>query len=166
MRVWYKNSILVAILVTMGLAQGCASRGSNELSGGKFEPDAEDSQRADVVMAALSQVGTPYVYGATKPGAALDCSALTQYAHRAAGLAIPRASMAQRAAAAPVKKQRLEAGDLVFFRTGPGQYHVGVMVDAARFVHASTSGHRVLITHFDTPYWKARYIGAGTYVKP
>lgn len=122
------------------------------------------ASRARVVMAALSQVGTPYVYGGTAPGRALDCSGLTQYAHRAAGVTIPRVSTAQRAAAKPVSGGRVQPGDLVFFKTGLRQYHVGVVVDGDRFVHASTSKKRVRVSRLSSDYWRRHYIGAGSYL--
>lgn len=146
--------LLSVVLMGSALAlQGCASGG-----GGAFH-----AQRGEVVMAALSQVGTPYAYGADAPGKALDCSALARHAHRAAGLEIPRVSTAQKAAATPVSPARVREGDLVFFRTGPGQHHVGLMVDETRFVHASTSQKEVLVSSLDQPYWRSRLIGAGTY---
>lgn len=50
------------------------------------------------VQFALAQVGKPYVWGATGPGA-YDCSGLTSAAWRAAGVSIPRVSHSQIAAA-------------------------------------------------------------------
>jgi cell wall-associated NlpC family hydrolase len=38
------------------------------------------------------------------------------------------------------------------------------MVDAERFVHASTSRRQVRLDRLATPYWQARYLGAGTYL--
>jgi cell wall-associated NlpC family hydrolase len=111
----------------------------------------------------LSQVGTPYVYGGSTPGEALDCSGLTRFAHQAAGVDIPRVSTAQKAAARPLRG-RPAPGDLVFFKTGPSQYHVGLMVDRERFVHASTSKRRVRLARLDTDYWQTRFLGAGTYL--
>ena len=153
------------ILAAMVLLHGCAGSGAKSYqSGGEsFDLSGLDEQRADVVMAALSQVGTPYVYGGSEPGRALDCSGLTQYAHSAAGLSIPRVSTAQQAAAKPVRRQPIP-GDLVFFKTGPSQYHVGLMVDNERFVHASTSKQRVRLSRLRTDYWRQRYLGAGTYL--
>lgn len=146
-------SLGLCLGLTSLLLQGCATRGN-----------APEARRGEVVMAALSQVGTRYGYGADAPGRALDCSALTRYAHRAAGLEIPRMSIAQKAAATPVNPSRVRPGDLVFFRTGPGQHHVGLMVDGTRFVHASTSQKEVLVSSIDQPYWRSRMIGAGTYL--
>lgn len=122
------------------------------------------AQRADIVMAALAQVGEPYRYGEGRPGVGFDCSGLTQYAHAAAGLSIPRVSTAQRATATPVPPRALRPGDLVFFRTAPGQHHVGIMVDDERFVHASTSRREVRLAHLNQSYWQRHFLGAGTFV--
>jgi cell wall-associated NlpC family hydrolase len=142
------------------LAQGCA--------GTTPRSDSVDTglqgQRAEVVLAALSQMGTPYVYGGTTPGQGLDCSGLVQHAHSVAGLNIPRRSTAQQAAARPVRGASPKPGDLVFFKTGPSQYHVGIMVDRDRFVHASTSKRRVRLANLGQDYWQQRFIGAGTYL--
>ncbi len=124
-----------------------------------------DGKRAAVVSAALSQLGTPYRYGGNEPGRALDCSGLTYYAHGVAGLRIPRMSLDQRRGAKPVNPKALRPGDMVFFKTGPGSHHVGLMVDGDRFVHASVSQHKVGYARLGAPYWKARYLGAGTYLE-
>jgi cell wall-associated NlpC family hydrolase len=153
-------------LVVVAFLQGCAGGAgprTYSVEGEQFDLSGLDDERASVVIAALSQVGTPYVYGGTKPGQALDCSGLTQYAHSAAGVRIPRVSTAQQAAAKPVRR-RPNPGDLVFFKTGPSQYHVGLMVDRDRFVHASTSKQRVRLASLSKDYWQQRYLGAGTYL--
>ena len=103
------------LLYTLILAMtcyGCASSTSRtyRVAGEQFDLSKLGKQRANVVMAALSQVGTPYVYSGATPGQALDCSALTQYAYSAAGISIPRVSTAQKASARPVEQQP-EPGD-------------------------------------------------------
>jgi cell wall-associated NlpC family hydrolase len=139
------------------LVQGCSSTGSkNEITG--------DTTRQHVVMAALSQIGTRYQYGAGYPGNALDCSALTQHAYRAAGLVIPRISTDQRKAATPVPPTKVKPGDLVFFVIRPGLHHVGLMVDDKRFVHASTSERQVRVSSLESDYWQRRLVGAGSYL--
>lgn len=155
----------ILFLTLAALLPGCAGSGSRAFSaaGEQFDLSGLGKQRANVVMAALSQVGTPYAYGGSRPGQSLDCSGLTQYAHRAAGLSIPRVSTAQKAAARPVAR-RPQPGDLVFFETAPSQYHVGVMVDRDRFVHASTSTKRVRLASLGNRYWQEHYRGAGTYL--
>lgn len=153
------------VLALAGMLSGCGSTPSRTVSadGELFDLAGLDEQRANVVMAALSQVGTPYVYGGSDPAEGLDCSGLTQFAHAAAGVSIPRVSTAQRAAARPIRRSPAP-GDLVFFKTGPSQYHVGVMVDGERFVHASTSKRRVRLSSLSKDYWRQRYLGAGTYL--
>lgn len=140
------TGLLPAVLLV-----GCASTG---LSG----------KRAEVVEAAISQVGTPYVYGGSSPGRGLDCSGLAQYAYSAAGVRIPRESLAQRRLARRTDSKNPQPGDIVFFRIGPGVYHVGLMVDRDRFVHASSSDRRVRVANLRSPYWQAHYLGAGTYL--
>ncbi len=138
----------------LALLTGCASQVSDSgLSG----------RRADVVLAGLSQIGTPYVYGGKSPATGFDCSGLTYYAHQAAGLSIPRVAIDQQRASHPVRDQP-KPGDMVFFKTGAEVYHVGLMVDKNRFVHASISRNQVRIDRLDTPYWQAHYLGAGTYL--
>jgi cell wall-associated NlpC family hydrolase len=145
---------LLLMLLALTVA-GCARSGRGGLNG----------KRAEVVSAALSQVGTPYHFGGSQPGKALDCSGLTLYAHHVAGIPIPRHSADQLRAAHPVKAKSLRPGDLVFFGSKGGVDHVGLMVDAERFVHASMSKRRVILSRLDTPYWRAHFAGAGTYLR-
>jgi len=90
---------------------------------------------------------------------------LTYYAHQAVGVQIPRMSVEQRLGAKRVNSGSPRPGDMVFFQTSPGVHHVGLMVDAERFVHASTSKRQVDLARLHTPYWRARYLGAGTYLE-
>jgi cell wall-associated NlpC family hydrolase len=154
------NSLAPLALGVVGLGlllQGCASNGGTEET-------ALDGPRDKVVTAALSEIGTRYKYGATSPGKALDCSALTQHAYGAAGVRIPRVSTDQRRAATPVHPAKARPGDLVFFRIRRGLHHVGLMVDEKRFVHASTSRKQVRLSSINSDYWQRRLIGAGTYL--
>ncbi len=142
-------------LAGIGLVlQGCSTTGGYDLSG----------PRGEVVHAALAQVGTPYRYGGNSPREGLDCSGLTAYAHRAAGLKIPRRAIEQQRAAKPVGPKP-GPGDLVFFRPPSGGEHVGLMVDWDKFVHASTSRRRVQLARLDEPYWRRHYVGAGSYLQ-
>jgi cell wall-associated NlpC family hydrolase len=155
----------LAALLVLALSSGCSSPPERtvQVGGDAFDLSGLAPERADVVEAALAQIGTPYVYGGSTPHRALDCSGLTQVAHRAAGKTIPRISLEQKAAARPLRGAP-KPGDLVFFKTGPSQYHVGLMVDSQRFVHASTSKRRVRLARLSNPYWRQRFLGAGTYL--
>src|SRR3712207_9414862 len=75
---------------------------------------AVSSAAQTAVNTALAQVGDRYVYGATGPNS-FDCSGLTGFAYKAAGISIPRTSKAQSGFGTPVSKANLQPGDLVFF---------------------------------------------------
>jgi len=99
---------------------------------------ARGSQAA---LAAMAQVGSPYVWGAASPHRGFDCSGLTQWAWRQAGVPIPRVSWAQLALH---RVRHLRPGDLLGFYGGE---HVGLYVGHGRFVHAPNPRSRVRLDH-------------------
>jgi len=110
------------------------------------------------VSAALSKVGSPYSSGATGPSS-FDCSGLTSWAMRQAGIAIPRTSFAQFGTGSSVGKGAIQSGDLVFFDTaGPGASDVGIATGPTTVVSATTHG---VMNHaiFDS-YWGSHFVGA------
>ncbi|SDE54670.1 Cell wall-associated hydrolase, NlpC family [Auraticoccus monumenti] len=92
---------------------------------------------ADAVAFAKAQIGKPYGYGSTGPGA-YDCSGLTGAAWRNAGVSLPRTSQAQFGAGQAVSVSDLQPGDLVFYYGGIS--HVGMYVGGGQIVHASRPG--------------------------
>jgi len=70
---------------------------------------------AAAVAAAAAQLGVPYVWGGETPGQGFDCSGLTQWSWRQAGVAIPRVAVDQAAAVPHVPLNALEPGDLLFY---------------------------------------------------
>lgn len=96
---------------------------------------------------ALAQIGKPYTWGGTGPDG-WDCSGLVMMAYRAAGITIPRGSIAQSAVGLPVyDTNQLRPGDLLFVPgsdgtvTAPG--HVGMYLGQGILVEAPRSGLRV-----------------------
>jgi cell wall-associated NlpC family hydrolase len=83
---------------------------------------------AVAVRWALSQIGTPYVWGGETPGVGFDCSGLVQAAYRVAGVALPRVAQEQFDATPKLGPgQPLAPGDLVFFGGSPTTIdHVGI----------------------------------------
>ncbi|MER7544770.1 NlpC/P60 family protein [Spirillospora sp. NPDC127506] len=107
---------------------------------------------AKAIAYARAQLGKPYVWGATGPGA-FDCSGLTYAAYRAAGVDIPRVSGAQWRQGPRVPHGREQPGDLVFFNSGPGTStsnpgHVGLVVGGGKMVAAPHTGTVVQVQSY------------------
>ncbi|MCZ2859053.1 C40 family peptidase [Blastococcus sp. VKM Ac-2987] len=108
---------------------------------------ANSSAAQAAVDAAMAQRGKPYVWAASGPGA-FDCSGLTSYAYRAAGISLPRASRNQAGVGQAVSRDQLQPGDLVFFYSPIS--HVGVYIGNGQMVHAPTSGDVVKVASIDS----------------
>ncbi len=117
-----------------------------------FDSGSLGSGHPEVVAIGLRYVGVPYVWGGSTPEQGFDCSGLTQYAYKKAGMAIPRNSRSQFAAGAFIAADRLDllrSGDLVFFgvNADPGQvHHVGIYVGSGNFLHAPQTGENVQVS--------------------
>jgi cell wall-associated NlpC family hydrolase len=102
------------------------------------------------VAFARAQLGKPYVFGGTGPGA-YDCSGLTQAAWKAAGVSIPRTATAQMQGLPAVSGSAAQPGDLVFFY-GNSSYvdHVGMYIGNGLVIHAPHPGASVEIVAVST----------------
>ncbi len=120
---------------------------------------------------ALSQIGTPYVWGGETPGVGFDCSGLVQAAYKVAGVALPRVAQDQYDATTKLGpgNTELAPGDLVFFGTSAtaidhvGLY-VGVLDDETAMVDVPYTGARVRAEPFPSTVGAAfgslAYVGA------
>jgi len=120
-----------------------------------------DGIAAELVVRALALVDSPYRYGGRTP-AGFDCSGFVGYVFaEASGLVLPRRSEDIVRLGDPLERDRLVAGDLVFFNTLGRRYsHVGLYIGEGRFVHAPARGGRVRVERISDPYWRARYNAA------
>jgi peptidoglycan DL-endopeptidase CwlO len=109
-----------------------------------------------VVGVALSQLGTPYVWGGSAPGG-FDCSGLVMWAYAQVGVSLPHSSYAQYGYGVPVSRDQLQPGDLVFF---DGLGHVGIYIGNGQFVHAPHTGDVVKISSLDEAWYAATFVGA------
>jgi cell wall-associated hydrolase len=91
-----------------------------------------------VVNAAKSQIGKPYVWGATGPNA-YDCSGLVQYAYSQAGKNTGRTTYQQAGAGQHVSVSQAQAGDILMW----GDYHDAIYVGNNQYVHAPQPGQNV-----------------------
>jgi cell wall-associated NlpC family hydrolase len=97
------------------------------------------------VNTAMAQRGKPYGWGAAGPNS-FDCSGLTSFSYRSAGVVLPRTTGGQAGAGAPVARANLVPGDLVFFYGGS---HVGIYIGNNQVVHAPTAGDVVKVTNMN-----------------
>ncbi len=93
---------------------------------------------------AFAELGKPYQWGATGPNT-FDCSGLTQYVWRAAGVSIPRVAADQDAWSIPVPLSQLLPGDLVFFGK-TDIHHVGIYIGDGLMINAPHTGTVVQVS--------------------
>lgn len=105
----------------------------------KQQASTQSSSTAQtVVNAAKSQIGKPYVWGATGPNA-YDCSGLVQYAYSQAGKNVGRTTYQQAGAGQHVSVSQAQAGDILMW----GDYHDAIYVGNNQYVHAPQPGQNV-----------------------
>ncbi|WP_051141237.1 C40 family peptidase [Salisaeta longa] len=143
-------SWLIGIAAMLLLAGCSSSRPATYTSSAAGASTAERSLR----RAAAEWAGVPHRWGGeSKRG--VDCSGLTlRLYERVYGLQLPRTTEQQ--ASVGQRVNRLQTGDLVFFKTGAKSRHVGVYISNGEFVHASSSSG-VRISRLSNPYWQEHY---------
>ena len=117
----------------------------------KVESFAEDIRDyvGGVADEAAAQLGVPYSYGGTTPSG-FDCSGFTRWVFsHALGRELPRTAAEQSALGTGVSLDELVPGDLLFWGSGSGVYHVGIYAGNGEYIHASTGGGRVMRATFD-----------------
>ncbi|SEF24945.1 Cell wall-associated hydrolase, NlpC family [Amycolatopsis pretoriensis] len=127
-----------------GKTLSTADKTAQKDTGGKAPTVKAASAAAQkAVDAALSKLGSAYVYGATGPST-FDCSGLMQWAYKQAGISLPRTSSAQAGFGTSVPRDQLQPGDLVAYYSPVS--HIGMYIGDGKMVHAPTSGDVVKIS--------------------
>lgn len=107
------------------------------------------------VAAAMTQLGVPYLWGGTTPGAGFDCSGLVQWAYAQAGVTLPRTTFQQVEIGVPVDPDHLRVGDLVFSASVQGGRtiplgHVAIYVGGHQIIVAPRTGDVVSLRPLPT----------------
>ncbi len=126
--------------------------------GGKL---ASGISRKKVMEIILNWLGIPYYFGGTTERG-IDCSAFTrQVFYSSAKILLPRTAKEQYKLGVPVRRDKLEFGDLVFFHTRRHAYvsHVGIYLGDNLFAHSS-SRYGVTVSSLESKYYSSRFIGA------
>lgn len=149
----------LALAFAMAMTWACAGPKSRE---GSLPPGAEvvANNYRTTEQKLYSQFqkwkGTPYRNGGLSHSG-VDCSGLVQLTYRDLfGMSLPRTVREQVKTGKGVSQRNLRPGDLVFFKTGIFQRHVGIYLDSRTFMHAS-SGSGVTISSLDSRHWSRRF---------
>lgn len=145
--------IVIAIIYSHLLLSGCASEPERPMSAPRT------TQKSQLIDYALSLQGIPYHYGKDNPDEGFDCSGFVKHVYQHEGVEIPRTVQGMVENLTPVPKNKLHAGDLVFFNiNGDTISHVGIYLNNARFIHApSQRTGKVLISNLNSDYWNSRF---------
>lgn len=88
-----------------------------------------------IVAAAYNQLGVPYVWGGSTPGKGLDCSGLTQYCYRQAGIRISHYTEDQKSELRQIPISQAQPGDILY-KYG----HVAIYIGDNKYIHEPHSG--------------------------
>jgi peptidoglycan DL-endopeptidase CwlO len=113
-----------------------------------------NSRAGIAVRAALSRLGSPYVWGATGPDR-FDCSGLTQWSYARAGIHLDRTTYQQIYDGIPIPRSQVRPGDLVF----PSAGHVQMAIGNNLVVEAPHAGATVRISPLGTGVQIRRPLG-------
>jgi cell wall-associated NlpC family hydrolase len=130
--------------------------------------DANTSQdlRDMLVGLAMQLRHVRYVRGGRDPSTGFDCSGFVRYVfEHALGLQLPTNSASQYLIGHIVRRNDMQPGDLVFFRTadrrGRGRIsHVGIYLSDGQFIHSPRRGESVRVDNLADSYWSKRFAGA------
>jgi len=127
--------------------------------------DGDEAAASDIAAQAvelgLSLVGSRYVYGGSSPKG-FDCSGFTSYIYKQFGITLNRSSSGQLDNGTPVSMSELLPGDLVIFKKGRSSArasHVGLYIGDGQFVHSSTYGVGVIVSHLSESYYTTGFVG-------
>ena len=120
----------------------------------------------NLAVVARGLIGVPYLWGGRTPFG-IDCSGFTQRVYWLCGQVIPRDAYQQAAAEmlAPVEREEIQPGDLLFYRSpedprSRGVTHVGLALEGENFIHASSRYNGVSVSPLDDSHYGSQFVGA------
>ncbi len=137
---------------------GNGSNGAKVTDSNQTAPSVSGSGSAKTAIAEASKyLGRAYVWGGSNPSTGFDCSGLTQWSFKQAGVSLPRTAAQQYLATTKVSASEARSGDLVFFSYGSGIAHVGIYLGGGRMLDAQNNG--VVVESLD--WWNKYLVGYG-----
>lgn len=139
---------------------GNASNGAKLTDTDQQVPSVDGNNQAKKVIAEASKyLGTSYVWGGSTPTSGFDCSGLTQWSFKQAGINIPRTAAQQYLSAEKIEASSAKAGDLVFFSYSKGIAHVGIYLGDGRMLDSQNNG--VVVESLE--WWNKYLVGYGRF---
>ncbi|GGT87722.1 glycoside hydrolase [Streptomyces lateritius] len=145
------------------LSPASSSGSGSSDSGSSYSADsstqAPTGSAAAIVAFARAQIGDAYVSGGTGPNS-WDCSGLVQAAYRQAGIDLPRVSSSQSSMGTSVSLSNLQPGDILYWGSRSGSYHVAIYVGGGMYVGAQNPSTGVVerSLDWDTPSGAVRIL--------
>jgi len=159
---WIRAALIVGVI---GVLAGCTRSAYNSNPYTTSNSTGHVPQGASVYQgsdnARLRQhyhawQGTPHKLGGmSKRG--IDCSGFVYVTFRDVyGVQLPRTADKQASLGEKVPLRQAQVGDLLVFKTGFKQDHVGIYVGDGKFIHASSS-RGVMTSSVHSEYWADAY---------
>lgn len=112
-----------------------------------------------IMAEATKYTGWEYSWGGYNPTMGFDCSGLTQWSFKKAGISLPRTAIEQWGATKKIAIKDAKPGDLIFFKGtygGPNHIsHVGIYVDKNRMYDSNGGG--IGYHNWNDSYWSAHF---------
>jgi cell wall-associated NlpC family hydrolase len=130
---------------------------------GDVTPDRKPISTSEMLALSKRFLGLPYTWGGTS-SYGYDCSGFTQMLERQRGVSMPRDAQPQAewSGVAPVSKENLEPGDLLYFGSSETHItHTGMYLGAGKFINATT--YRTPMVRLDDlsdPHWVRLLVAA------
>ncbi len=149
-----RRLLLTTLVLLLLFPSGCARRDSSAIP--ECAPIDEASAREALHRFYRNWQGVPYRDGGMSKHA-VDCSGLAVLAYREIfGIRLPRTSREQAKFGRTISTGPFRPGDLLFFKTGSFQHHVGIYFEDNTFIHASSS-KGVMLSRLDDAYWQNNF---------
>ncbi|TVX97348.1 C40 family peptidase [Cohnella terricola] len=134
--------------------------------------EVSQGKATSMISFAKKYLGIKYEFGtgSYKQTGTFDCSSFTQYVFGQYGINLPRVAGEQAKKGVYVARDKLQAGDLLFFYV-PGRFksnkkvgHVGIYMGNGNMIHSCPKPKDgVQITPIDKAYWKDTYLFSRRY---
>ena len=123
--------------------------------------DEQQAMRLRLVEAGFKMIGIRYRRSGNSEKTGFDCSGLVKTLFSKFDIELPRSSREQFKQGEKIDRDKLEAGDLVFFSSGGSRpTHVGVYIGDDKFLHAARKARQVVVSDLNKIWYTMRYLGA------